>query len=236
MKATEETISYRPVSRLAVAAAAVGVLSSLSLTTPLLWILPLAGAALAVAGLADVARSGAEKAGRVAALVGLALSVGFGTQAVATNVVARWIMESRTKAAVHAWLDALAEKRLADARSMISPHLLPRSESEPQGAGLPAHGEPGHSHTPGDEAGEGGSIDSLPTVRAILGCGAAAIRDVRYAGRDEETGEAWCARVRFAPCADGGAVDVRLQLMPTVVNEPKRRVERWTITKIDLGP
>jgi hypothetical protein len=31
-------------------------------------------------------------------------------------------------------------------------------------------------------------------------------------------------------------VDVRLELEPAVVNEPKRRVERWTIAKIDLGP
>jgi hypothetical protein len=43
-------------------------------------------------------------------------------------------------------------------------------------------------------------------------------------------------QIRLSPCAAGGAVDVRLQLVPVVVNEQKRRVERWTITKIDLGP
>ena len=233
MEASGETISYRPVSRLAVAAAVVGVLSSLALTTPLLWILPLVGVALAVAGLTDVARSGAEKAGRVAALVGLALSVGFGAQAVTTSVASRLIMENRAKAVIHAWLDALGENRLADARSMIAPHLLPRSESDELGRGGPAHGEPGHSHQPGEEA---GSIDSLPAVQAILRCGTLAVRDVRCAGRDEESGERWCVRVRLGPCGDGGAVDLRLELEPVVVNEPKRRVERWTIAKIDLAP
>jgi hypothetical protein len=236
MESSGETISYRPVSKLAVAAAVAGVLSSLALTTPLLWILPLVGVALAVAGLTDVARSGAEKAGRVAALVGLALSVGFGAQAVTTSVVSRWIMESRTKAVVHAWLDALGENRLADARSMIAPYLLSRSETAELGRGGPAHGEPGHSHHPGEDAGKDGSIEVLPAVQAIRRCGAAAVRDVRYAGRDEEAGERWCARVRLTPCDGGGAVDVRLELEPAVVNEPKRRVERWTIAKIDLGP
>jgi hypothetical protein len=46
------------------------------------------------------------KAGRVAALAGLALSVGFGAQAVTTSVVSHWIMESRARAVINAWLDA----------------------------------------------------------------------------------------------------------------------------------
>ena len=235
METSGDTINYRPVSKLAVAAAVVGALSSLALTTPLLWILPLLGVALAVAGLADVARSGAEKAGRAAALVGLALSVGFGAQAVTTSFVSRWIMESRTRAVVNAWLDALAENRLADARSMISPQLLPQAELDGHRHGDPGHGQPGHSHHPGEDAGATGSIDSLPAVQAILRCGTAAVRDVRFTGRDEETGNDWCAQVRLSPCSGDGAVDLRLQLMPFVAKEPTGRVERWTITKIDLG-
>jgi hypothetical protein len=233
MDAARETISYRPVSRLAVASVVLGALSSLALTTPLLWILPLAGTVLAVLGLADVTRSGAEKAGKVAALVGLALSVGFGAQAVTASIVSRWIMENRSTAVVHAWLDALGENRLADARSMIAPQLLPPAELDDNGHGNPGHGEPGHSHHPGEEH---GSIASLPAVQAILRCGTAAVRDVRSTGRDEESGERWCVGVRLGPCGDGGAVDLRLELVPGVATEPKRRVERWTIARIDLGP
>jgi hypothetical protein len=231
MEATEEMIGYRPVSRLAVAAAVAGGLSSLALTTPLLWILPLVGVVLAVAGLADVARVGAEKAGRTAALVGLALSVGFGAQAMTTTAMSRWIMESRTKAAARAWLDAVREDRLADAGSMIAPHLLPLSQSEDH-----SHGSPGH---PDDHKHGGGpppSIDGMPAVKAILGCGTAAVVDVRYAGRDAETGEGWCARVRLAPCGNGGAVELLLELRPAVVTGTTRREERWTIFKIDLVP
>ncbi|MFM9197169.1 MAG: hypothetical protein ACKOWG_15775, partial [Planctomycetia bacterium] len=135
METTGETTGYRPVSRLAVAAAVAGVVASLALTTPLLWILPLVGVAIAVAALADVARPGAEKAGRAAALVGLALSVGFGTQAVTMPLVSRLVMESRTKAAARAWVDAVRENRLTDAKGMMAPPLVPGSSPDMHGFG-----------------------------------------------------------------------------------------------------
>ena len=234
MEVSDETINYRPVSKLAVAAAVLGVLSSLAITTPLLWVLPLAGTAIAVVGLADVTRSGAEKAGRAAALVGLALSVGFGVQAVTASLVTRSIMERRAQGVAHAWLDALGENRLSAAQSMIAQHLLPPSHGDGHGPGEPEHHEHHDHHDHADST--AAAIESLPVVSAILGCGTAAVRDVRSTGRDEETGNDWCVRIRLSPCAGGGAVDVRLQLVPVVVNEQKRRVERWTITKIDLGP
>ena len=112
-------------------------------------------------------------------------------------------------------------------------HLLPPADSDDHGHGNPGQGEPGHSHHPGEEP---GSIDSLPAVQAILRCGAAAARDVRSTGRDEESGERWCVRVRLGPCGDGSTVDLLLELSPVVAKEPKRRVERWTIAKIDVGP
>ena len=233
METSGEVIGYRPVSRLAVAAAVAGVVSSLALTTPMLWILPLVGIALAAAALADVARTGAEKAGRGAALVGLALSVGFGVQAVTGTVVSRWIMESRSTATARAWLDAVRENRVADATSMMAPHLLPRPDGDRHGLGLKGPGD-GHDHDHDHGATPG--IDSLPAVKAILGCGGGAAADVRGAGRDEETGESWCVRVRLAPCTDGGAVDLRLALQPTVSQEAKRQVERWTIVKLETGP
>ena len=219
MEPTSETIGYRPVSKVAVAAVVVGLLSSLALTTPLLWTLPLLGIALAIMGLADVTRSGAEKAGRAAALVGLVLSVGFGAQAVTAVVVSRTITESRARAVASMWCNALRENRLADAQSMLSPHVLPAAHSDHSG------------HADGDEP----TIGSLPAVMAIRDCGDTAVRTIESTGRDEETGEQWGVRVRLSPCADGGAVEVQLQLQSEIVNEPTQRVERWTISQIDLG-
>ena len=212
MEPVSPTIRYRPVSGLAVAAAVMGMLSSLAIATPLLWTLPLLGIALAIAGLAEVTRSGVEKAGRTAALLGLALSVGFGAQAVTAALVSRKITEGRVRAVASMWLDALRENRLADAQSMLSPHLLPPPTAE----------EP--------------ALGSLPAVMAIRGCGDVDRRAVWSTGPDENTGDQWGVRVRLSPCADGGAVEVRLQLQPAIVNEPKQRVERWTISQIDLGP
>ena len=71
---------------------------------------------------------------------------------------------------------------------------------------------------------------------AIRGCGDTAIHSVENTGRNEEDGKQWGVRIRLSPCADGGAVEVYLQLQPEIVNEPTQRVERWTISQIDLGP
>ena len=220
MEPVGPTIGYRPVSGLAVAAAAMGMLSCLAIATPLLWILPLLGISLAIMGFVDVARSGAEKAGRAAALLGLALSIGFGAQAATAAVVSRTITQSRVRTVVSMWLDALRENRLADAQSMLSPRLLPAAHSDHTG------------HKDGDEP----TIGLVPAVMAIRGCGDTVVRTVESTGRDEETGEQWGVRVRLSPCADGGAVEVRLQLQPEIVNEPTQRVERWTISQIDLEP
>jgi len=220
MEPASETIAYRPVSKVAVAAVVVGLLSSLALMTPLLWILPLLGIALAIVGLADVARLGAEKVGRAAALLGLALSIGFGAQAVTAAVVSHTTTQGRVSTVASMWLDALRENRLADAQSMLSPHLLP----------------PAHSDHAGHEDGDEPTIGLVPAVMAIRGCGDAVDRTVETTGRDDQTGDQWGVRVRLSPCADGGAVEVRLRLQRELVNESTQRVERWTISQIDLGP
>ena len=227
MHGSGEVGGYRPVSRLAVAAGVAGVVASLALLTPMLWVLSLVGVGLAIAGLADVARPGAEKAGRAAALAGLALSVGFGAQSVTAGVVSRWITEARARAVVGTWLDALQEGRLDDARSMLAAHVLP--DPEPGQAHVAPGPGDGHAHPAGGRP----SIDTLPAVRALLACGPAAVRGIESAGRDEETGERWCVRLRLEPCGDGGTVTLRLQLQPVTVREANRRVERWSIQQID---
>jgi hypothetical protein len=109
---------YVPVSRLAVAAAALGGISALALASPVFWVLPLVAIGIAVAALRDVAQPEAPKAGRLAAIAGLALAVGFGAQAVAAKATARSITAARAGSAARLWLDMIHEQRLADARSM----------------------------------------------------------------------------------------------------------------------
>lgn len=121
---TEETTGYRPVSAAAVAALVAGLLSAAALVSPFFWVVPLLAIGLASLGLADVARTGAEKAGRAAALVGLALAVGFGAQALSVAAARDWITASRARAAATLWIEALRDGRLDDARSMCLPDAV----------------------------------------------------------------------------------------------------------------
>jgi hypothetical protein len=109
---------YMPVSRLAVAAVALGAVSALAVVSPVFWVLPLIGIAVAAAALADIGRPGAPKVGRLLALAGLGLAVGFGAQAVAAKLTAGSIARGRAEAAARLWLDTIAAERLDDARSM----------------------------------------------------------------------------------------------------------------------
>jgi hypothetical protein len=219
-----EGIVYRPVSRLAVAAALAGCVASLALASQMLWVLPLVGVGLAVAGLADVARPGAEKAGRMLALAGLALSVGFGAQAVTTTVVSRWIKESRARAVAESWLDAIRGDRLADAQGMVGGEVFAADDGMMH---------PGHQH--GDEE-RNAAFLKVPAVAAIHGCGPTASSLVRGTGPDATAVGSWGAVATLAPCAGGKSVDIALQLTPTVIREGVGRVERWLITKADVVP
>jgi hypothetical protein len=116
--ATDEVAGYLPVSRLAVAAAGLGAISALALVSPVFWVLPMVAIGIAVAALRDVGRPEAPKAGRLAAVAGLALAAGFGAQATAAKATTRSITAARAGAAARLWLDTIHEQRLSDARSM----------------------------------------------------------------------------------------------------------------------
>lgn len=117
----DDAADYRPVSRLAVAAAAAGVVSTLAVISPVFLAVPLVGVALAVAAFRDLGTTGAAKAGRLAALAGLALSVGFGAQGLTEFGMGRWLAGRRAEAAARYWLETICEERSSDARSMCSP-------------------------------------------------------------------------------------------------------------------
>lgn len=116
-----EPAGYRPVSSLALAALVVGALSALALVSPFFFVVPLVAVALAMAALADVARDGATKAGRLAAVAGLALAIGFGAQALTSAAVARLIAAGRAMAAAEIFTRAVRERRQADAEAMCGP-------------------------------------------------------------------------------------------------------------------
>jgi len=115
-----EPTGYLPVSRLAVGAAVLGGCSALAVVSPFFLVLPLVAAAVAVAACADCERPGAPKAGRLAALAGLALAIGFGAQAVSTHVLTRAIAAGRAVAAAELFLAAVRDGRSEEAGAMCS--------------------------------------------------------------------------------------------------------------------
>lgn len=121
----DEQARYRPVSGLAVASLVAGMLSAVALINPFFWVVPLLAVGLACLGLADVSRIGAEKAGRIAAVAGLALAVGFGAQAVSSTLTRRLITTARAQEASVVWIEALRDGRVADARAMCLPDAVP---------------------------------------------------------------------------------------------------------------
>lgn len=114
----EEPTGYRSVSRLAIAACMLGIVSGLAVVSPFFLVVPLVAVAVAVAAFADIDRPGAAKAGRLAALAGLALAIGFGTQAAVAGIAERVIASRRAAAAAEIFLDAVRGGRVADAESM----------------------------------------------------------------------------------------------------------------------
>lgn len=230
MHEADEVGEYRPVSGLAVAAAAIGCLSALTIFSPLFWFIPLFGLIVSVAALRILSQPGHVKVGRFAALAGLALSIGFGCQAAATRFTAGRIMSARATLAASAWLEAVREDRLLDARGMMSPSILPA----PEYLG-------GHSDAPavGDPVAQEPAIEALDYVRAIREC-PRATADIRCTGHvpdSRDSRETWMTQITLSTCDDGSRRQVVLALQPTLRAMAGGSVERWEVTKVDpVGP
>jgi hypothetical protein len=216
----DATADYRPVSPLAVAALVAGCCSALALVTRFAWALPLVGTALACAALADVARPEARKAGRLAALAALALSLGFGAQAVSALLVDRWIMAGRAKAAAQTWIDAVREGRTAEALGLCTPTVLPVSS-------LPAGVE--HEEAEADRLTR---FAELPAVKTVAGCGATRplLTQAAAAGTDDGT---WTVQADLAACASPGTT-LRIAVVPRKVQGTSGTVEQWRIVGVGL--
>jgi len=218
---TDDGAGYRPVSGLAVAALLAGCGSALVLFTSLAAMLPLVAAVLAVVALVDLARSERPRVGRGAALVGLALAIGFAAQAASGFLVDRWVGGHRAAATAAAWIDAVREDRVADAIGLCGPGVLPSRSHDP------IHPEPA-------AADAAARFTALPVVAAVAACGREARPRVTVR-RDAADATIWVAQVDLAPC--GGSVgSVRLVVEPRAGTRGREPVERWLVTGFELVP
>lgn len=210
---------YRPVSGLAIAALLAGIGSVLVLFTALAAMVPLVAVVLAAVALAELRRSEGRRVGRAAALVGLALAIGFTAQAAGGFLIDRWVGARRAAAAANAWLDAIREDRLADAMAMCVPAVLPQRGHDPASP-APASG------------GMTAEFRALNVVAAVAGCG----RETRppvTVRRDSAAESLWVADIPLAACGrPGGAV--RLLLEPRLTTRGLEPLERWLVAGFEL--
>lgn len=243
---------YRPVSLLAIATLVAGASSALALVSPALWVVPLLSVALAAMALRDVAprkdgegdaeedaeagHDGAaplpagidRKTGRWAALLGLALAIGFGTQAAVSFVVRRSVMERRAEASARMFLDMVRKERMADAIKCCLPQVTPpissRSMEGPPTADV---------QTRAAEA----SLRSMDIIRAIQRCGDDAPVEIRCVGPETRLKESWVLEVRVGPCADGKPLKIKMLMQSRPVTRGKRPYDNWMVGGIapDVG-
>lgn len=209
---------YLPISGLAVAAACVGVASAAAVVSPLFLVVPMIGAGLSVMALGDVARREAPKAGRLAALAGLALSIGFGTQAASQMAVRFTSSRARAMAAAEAFVTAVGQGRNVDAIAMCRYDALPDTLL-PQPSG-PLVGEAAAEIL--------AKFGLMPTVAAVQACGGRPPA-IEAARADDTTWEAW--RVSVAVPCEGADSSAPVRLDVKVGRDPTASAtDRWLIT------
>jgi hypothetical protein len=116
-----EAVSYRAVSRYAVAALLLGAASSLALAHPILWLLPPIAAMVAIYALYSIAARPTELVGRWTALTGLALALLFGTLAPAQFISRQARIYSEARKHADAWLETVRSGNLYEAYELHLP-------------------------------------------------------------------------------------------------------------------
>ncbi|NQT37619.1 MAG: hypothetical protein HQ581_09030 [Planctomycetes bacterium] len=119
--AEADLAEYRSVSGIAVAGLVFGVLSLGAMVDPLAWILPLVGILFCATALVHIAGSDRSLIGRKAALVGLALSVTFGTAGPVELFCSRWLVRREARQFAEAWFEYLRQGEPHKAHQLTLP-------------------------------------------------------------------------------------------------------------------
>jgi hypothetical protein len=127
-----DVAAYRAVSKPAIVAALLGLLSFTAMVHPLLLILPLVAIVAALLALRAMAANTTELTGRRLALVGMALGVFFGSAAVGRLISRDTLLVARAQRVADDWLQLARENRREEAYEMT---LSPKHR-QPEGSDL----------------------------------------------------------------------------------------------------
>lgn len=113
----DQVEGYRRLSWLAVWSLPLGLLSALSMVSPLLWFVPLVAVTFALGGLRQIARS-SDTTGRRLALTGLALAVLFGTWGMSWTISRRIVLDNQAREHAGEWLGLMRDQEFMKAHQL----------------------------------------------------------------------------------------------------------------------
>ncbi|MCC7475138.1 MAG: hypothetical protein IT425_07055 [Pirellulales bacterium] len=170
-----EAVPYRSLSASAVVGLALGLLSPLSFGGVLLYVVPVAGAAVSLFAFRQIAKSEGSLAGRGAAAVGLFLAVAMLVAPVARAAVIRHDRTSQAQAFGERWLALVTSGDVMEAFRLSVDSTRSPSPLEPHESSTP-------QQSPLDK------FTSMPLVKALVALGKdASIRLVATEGYDAQT-------------------------------------------------
>ncbi len=239
-QAEDNAEEYRPISTLAVLALIAGCSSFLALISQILWVIPILAGGLSLAAIRDTSIGKSHKAGRGLALIGLALSVGFGAQSFSVFSVNAWIDHSRARETVLRWHQAIRDGEWDVVHGFCTPGLIPVEEVDHDG---PDHDGHSHGSEESRKLSEIKELRNFPAVRSLAACNRITLTDIvrgnqRYQGSLHVT-------IDVGECEshseDSLPHVVDLWLQHTTQEEPEvgedaagfQRVEIWQIIRID---
>ena len=170
-----EIAEYRAVSGAAVASLIFGSLSIVALVDPFVWIVPAIGIVCGLGGLWQISQNPTVLIGRKAAIVGLGLSVLFGTTAVGNWTMQRWMMRSQARDFASLWF-TLYQRRAPEKAFQL---LQPRSGRRPLNSSLWNF----YKQTPKAERELEEHVEEK-LIRTLLALGEDA--EIRYRGTDSQ--------------------------------------------------
>ena len=157
--------------------------SVLALTSQILWVIPILAGGLSIAAISDTSIGKSHKVGRGIALIGLALSVGFGVQSFSVFSVNAWIDHSRARETVMRWHQAIRAGEWDVVHGFCAPGLIPLEE-DPDG---PDHDGHHHDSEESRKLSEIKLLRNFPAVRSLAASSKITIAEIlrddqRYKG------------------------------------------------------
>ena len=226
----EQTTEYRSLSVLAVLGLVISLIAWLAYLGPFLIVVPLAGIAISLLALRQIAVSEGVLAGRWAATVGLVLSVVFAVLPLSHYVALKTMRMSEAEAFSRRWVDLVTSGKMEDAFHLTVDSTRPATP--------PA--EPGAHPGPGTLAGPAPYQLFLdqPIIKALKAAGPGA--DVRLVDTVEYKPDSYRMMTvkqlySVTPAASAGAAQQPTEFVVTVVRGvlPRDQQSRWMISRCD---